>query len=104
MADAEQYAEDTASTLFYLQLESLGVRDSKMDHIASHLGKVCGLGIFLRSIPFHAARDRCHIPSQQCAQYEVSAEDLIRYLKSRLSSSMQPLWYLYQLHISNTCT
>lgn len=86
LGDVEQYAEDTVSTLFYLQLESLGIQDTRMDHIASHLGKVCGISNFLRAIPFHAARGRCYLPSQLCAQYNISTEDIILYLKSMLSS------------------
>lgn len=38
MADLETYAEDTASSLLYLTLESLGVRNQDADHAASHLG------------------------------------------------------------------
>ncbi|KAJ1972536.1 hypothetical protein H4R35_004621 [Dimargaris xerosporica] len=36
--DVESYAELTASSLLYLQLEMLGIRDVKADHLASHLG------------------------------------------------------------------
>jgi hypothetical protein len=36
--DLEDYAEHTASSLLYLALESLGIKNIHADHVASHLG------------------------------------------------------------------
>lgn len=66
--DMETYAENTASTLLYLQLESLGVRDVSADHAASHLGKAIGIATLLRALPFHASRRRLVLPAQVTAK------------------------------------
>ena len=36
--DMETYAENTASALLYLTLESCGVKNVNADHAASHIG------------------------------------------------------------------
>ncbi|RUS16155.1 Squalene/phytoene synthase-domain-containing protein [Endogone sp. FLAS-F59071] len=66
--DVETYAENTASALLYLQLESLGVRDVSVDHAASHLGKAIGIATLLRALPFHASRRRLVLPAQVTAK------------------------------------
>ena len=38
IADLEKYAESTASTLMYLQMQCVRVVDLKSDHAASHVG------------------------------------------------------------------
>ena len=38
----EAYAENTASALLYLTLESCGVKNVNADHAASHVGSCCG--------------------------------------------------------------
>ena len=37
--DLERYAEDTSSSLMYLALESMGVKNVHADHAASHIGQ-----------------------------------------------------------------
>lgn len=39
LAALENYAEDTSSSVLYLILESLRVRNMEADHAASHIGK-----------------------------------------------------------------
>jgi NADH dehydrogenase [ubiquinone] 1 alpha subcomplex assembly factor 6 len=36
--ELEDYAEHTASSLLYLSLETLGIKNIHADHVASHLG------------------------------------------------------------------
>lgn len=38
LEDLEKYCEDTYSSLLYLTLECLGVRNVTADHAASHIG------------------------------------------------------------------
>ncbi|ORX57576.1 hypothetical protein DM01DRAFT_1362228 [Hesseltinella vesiculosa] len=76
--DMEGYGENTAASLLYLQLESLGVRDVQVDHIASHLGKMIGITTFLRSLPFHLSQKRLVLPAQIMAQHRISQEAAIR--------------------------
>lgn len=78
ISDAESYAEDTASTLVYLQLEILGLRDHNADHAASHFGKTIGISTLLRSLPFHASHRRLVIPVEISSKHSVSQEDVYR--------------------------
>lgn len=66
--DMEKYAENTASCLLYLQLESLNVRDVNADHIVSHIGKAIGISTLLRALPFHASQKRLILPAEVTAK------------------------------------
>ncbi|ETS83894.1 hypothetical protein PFICI_05770 [Pestalotiopsis fici W106-1] len=54
MDSLEEYAENTYSTLMYSTLAALPVNSMHMDHLASHIGKACGIVAVLRGIPFLA--------------------------------------------------
>ncbi|KAG0168001.1 hypothetical protein DFQ30_005398 [Apophysomyces sp. BC1015] len=77
--DMETYSENTASSVLYLQLESLGLRDVHADHAISHIGKMIGISTFLRSMPFHLSQKRLVLPAQITAKYKLSQEEMIRY-------------------------
>ena len=62
LADIEEYAEQTASSMYYLSLETMGVKDVHADHVASHIGKAYGLTTLLRGGPFHASRKQIYLP------------------------------------------
>ncbi len=62
LADVEEYAEQTASSLYYLSLETMGVKNVNADHVASHIGKAYGLTTLLRGVPFHASRKQIYLP------------------------------------------
>jgi NADH dehydrogenase [ubiquinone] 1 alpha subcomplex assembly factor 6 len=47
----EEYAENTYSSLIYMTLAAASIRSMHMDHLASHIGKACGIVAILRSIP-----------------------------------------------------
>ena len=66
--DMEAYAENTQSSLLYLQLESLGIKDVNADHAISHIGKMIGISIFLRSLPFHISQKRLVLPAEITAK------------------------------------
>lgn len=51
LAKLEDYAENTYSTMMYATLASLPMRSMHMDHLASHIGKACGIVAVLRGIP-----------------------------------------------------
>lgn len=69
--DMEKYAENTASCLLYLQLESLKIRDVNADHIVSHIGKVIGISTLLRALPFHASQKRLILPAEVTAKVKI---------------------------------
>ena len=55
LATLEEYAENTYSTLMYATLASMPMRSMHVDHLASHIGKACGIVAVLRGIPILAA-------------------------------------------------
>lgn len=55
LAALEEYAENTYSTLMYSTLAALPIRSMHVDHLASHIGKACGIVAVLRGIPLLAA-------------------------------------------------
>ena len=56
LASLEEYAENTYSTLMYSTLAALPVQSMHVDHLASHIGKACGIVAVLRGIPVLAAQ------------------------------------------------
>lgn len=55
LTSLEDYAENTYATLMYMTLASMPLRSVHMDHLASHIGKACGIVATLRGIPVLAA-------------------------------------------------
>lgn len=55
IAALEEHAENTYSTLMYATLAALPMRSMHVDHLASHIGKACGIAALLRGIPVLAA-------------------------------------------------
>lgn len=64
LEEIQQYAEQSYSSLFYLLLESMGVKDLNADHAASHLGKAQGLTTLLRAIPHLNHGFQLHVPQE----------------------------------------
>lgn len=64
LAALEEYAENTYATLMYMTLAAMPLRSVHMDHLASHIGKACGIVAILRGIPILAAPSQpVHGPS-----------------------------------------
>ncbi|XP_060778312.1 NADH dehydrogenase (ubiquinone) complex I, assembly factor 6 isoform X2 [Neoarius graeffei] len=78
LQDLEAYAENTQSSLLYLLLETLGVKDVHADHAASHIGKAQGIVTCLRATPYHSQRRRVYLPMDICMLHGASQEDFIR--------------------------
>ncbi|XP_029779467.1 NADH dehydrogenase (ubiquinone) complex I, assembly factor 6 isoform X4 [Suricata suricatta] len=76
--ELENYAENTQSSLLYLTLEILGVKDLHADHAASHIGKAQGIVTCLRATPYHGSRRRVFLPMEICMLHGVSQEDFLR--------------------------
>lgn len=53
MDDLEDYAEYSQSSLLYLTLESMGIKDENTEFIASHLGVCKGILTLLRAHSVH---------------------------------------------------
>ncbi|XP_060077036.1 NADH dehydrogenase (ubiquinone) complex I, assembly factor 6-like [Ylistrum balloti] len=82
--DLEDYCENSVSSVMYLILESLGIKDLHADHAASHIGRAHGLVTFLRAIPFNTSRGRINLPTELLIKYNVSQEDVYRGKKPDL--------------------
>ena len=70
----ENYCESTVSSVNYLLLETVGVRDVRVDHAASHLGKAQGIVTAIRAVPFHAQKRRVLLPLDILIKHGASAE------------------------------
>uniref|UniRef100_A0A2C9WAN0 NADH dehydrogenase (Ubiquinone) complex I, assembly factor 6 n=1 Tax=Manihot esculenta TaxID=3983 RepID=A0A2C9WAN0_MANES len=77
LEELEKYAEDTVSTMLYMTLQAGGIRSTAADHAASHVGKASGLLLLLRSLPYHASRNRhfSYIPTDVATKHGLLAKD-----------------------------
>ena len=75
--ELEKYSEDTQSTILYTTLQAGGINSTAADHAASHIGKASGLGLLLKSFPYHASRQRlfAYIPSDIAIKHGLLIED-----------------------------
>jgi NADH dehydrogenase [ubiquinone] 1 alpha subcomplex assembly factor 6 len=53
LSDLEWYAESSQSSLLYLHLECLNIKEEKAMYIASHIGCAIGIATLLRGLPYH---------------------------------------------------
>jgi NADH dehydrogenase [ubiquinone] 1 alpha subcomplex assembly factor 6 len=104
LAALENFTEDTASSLLYLTLESLRIRNMDADHAASHIGivffdrvrvRVCivgryvltllcacvcpgkavGISFLLRGTPYHLQQRQTYLPMDLLAKVYPPAGD-----------------------------
>ena len=54
--DIEEYAELGHSSILYLLLESMGVRDDNSKIVASHVGCCSGIMTLLRAMPYNVEK------------------------------------------------
>ncbi|KAM4601494.1 NADH dehydrogenase (ubiquinone) complex I, assembly factor 6 [Polymixia lowei] len=78
LQELEAYSENTQSSLIYLLLECLGVKDVHADHAASHIGKAQGIVTCLRATPYNSSRRKVYLPMDVCMLHGASQEEFIR--------------------------
>ncbi|XP_031733153.1 NADH dehydrogenase (ubiquinone) complex I, assembly factor 6 isoform X1 [Anarrhichthys ocellatus] len=78
LQELETYSENTQSSLIYLLLECLGLKNVHADHAASHIGKAQGIVTCLRATPYHSSRRKVYLPMDVCMLHGASQEDFIR--------------------------
>lgn len=78
LQELEAYGENTQSSLLYLLLETLGVKNVHADHAASHIGKAQGILTCLRATPYNSSRRKVYLPMDICMLHGTSQEDFIR--------------------------
>ncbi|XP_064394510.1 NADH dehydrogenase (ubiquinone) complex I, assembly factor 6-like [Halichondria panicea] len=99
--ELETYAEHTFSSLLYLTLETLGVRDVNSDHAASHVGKAEGIVTLLRASNFYRASRHVPIPMDIMIRHGASQEDFIRgQLSQPLQDSVYDFASLAHTHLN----
>ncbi|XP_022082412.1 NADH dehydrogenase (ubiquinone) complex I, assembly factor 6-like isoform X2 [Acanthaster planci] len=76
--ELEAYAESTSSSLLYLTLEALGVKDVNADHAASHIGKAQGIVTLLRATPYHISKRQVLLPMDVTIKHNVSHETILQ--------------------------
>lgn len=76
--ELEDQGEKIHSSLLYLSLESLGIRNLDADHVASHIGKATTIAIRLRAVPYHASKKLCFLPRDVMARNGASEEKIFR--------------------------
>lgn len=84
----EEYAEMSVSSIYYLILESSGIRDVHTDHVASHLGKAIGITTLLRGIMHNAQRSRVDLPQDLMIKHKISQESVARRVKTDAMKNM----------------
>ena len=78
LAALESYAESTYSTLLYLTLSALPLHSVTADHLASHIGKACGIVAVLRGLPlisFPGAQRQFSNPAAAISEGASSIQD-----------------------------
>lgn len=78
LSAVETYAEHSVSSVLYLTLECLNIRNVHADHAASHIGKAQGLVTLLRAIPHNSQRNQVYIPVDMLVKHKVSQQNLIK--------------------------
>ncbi|XP_053093450.1 NADH dehydrogenase (ubiquinone) complex I, assembly factor 6 isoform X2 [Pangasianodon hypophthalmus] len=90
LQELEAYAENTQSSLLYLLLETLGVKDVHADHAASHIGKAQGIVTCLRATPYHSQKRRVYLPMDICMLTKLKAERPTN--KQQLKAAAVKVW------------
>uniref|UniRef100_A0A293N3I4 Squalene/phytoene synthase n=1 Tax=Ornithodoros erraticus TaxID=265619 RepID=A0A293N3I4_ORNER len=75
---AEDYAEKSIASTFYLILQASGTQDVHCDHVASHVGRLQGLTNLIRGVPFNASKGRVYLPVETMAKHKVSQEAVVQ--------------------------
>lgn len=75
--DLENYAEQSHSSILYLLLESMNIRDENTNYMASHIGVCSGLTTLLRGFPFHISKRQTYIPRDTMQKNSISIVQLL---------------------------
>ena len=76
LRDMAQYGEDTVSSVLYLSLETVGVREEAADVVASDVGVALGILTALRSTGFRASQGESSIPTDLASKCNLSIDTL----------------------------
>ncbi|GAB6030433.1 NADH dehydrogenase (ubiquinone) complex I, assembly factor 6 [Chamberlinius hualienensis] len=88
LQELESYSENSVSSIYYLLLEVLGVKNIHADHAASHIGKAQGVTNFIRAIPYHLKNGKVLIPNDIMIKHNLSHEQILRGSGGQLLENM----------------
>lgn len=88
VAEVDNFVESTNSSLNYLILEALDVRNVHADHAASHVGKAQGFVTLIRAIHYHVLRNNVYLPRDVMIKHHVSQEEVIRHCRQQKSKDL----------------
>ncbi|CAG6014463.1 unnamed protein product [Menidia menidia] len=105
LQELEKYSENTQSSLLYLLLECLGVKDVHADHAASHIGKAQGIVTCLRAAPHQGRRRKVYLPMDICMLHGASQEDFIRGSREQnIRDVVYDIASQAHVHLQHVCT
>ncbi|DAZ99350.1 TPA: hypothetical protein N0F65_005201, partial [Lagenidium giganteum] len=87
LRELEVYSEKTASSLMYLALECLGVREDIADRCASHAGATIGLATFLRATPHHSKKEHVYLPEGVLLKHNLQPDDVFAGLEDPVNGA-----------------
>lgn len=75
--EVENFGEMSVASIYYLLLECMGVKNMKVDHVASHIGKAQILANLIRSIPVQSKNQMSLIPLDMLVKHKISQNEII---------------------------
>eukprot|EP00808_Paulinella_micropora_P008767 g30876.t1 len=100
--EMEAWAEATHSSVLYLSLNVMGIKDANADHVASHLGKAIALSTLLKRIAGEARKGRVFIPSELTEKHKLSRSDVLKGQDSQeLHACVYDIACLAHSHLSH---
>lgn len=76
--EIEDYTEKAHSSMLYLILESMNIKDENVEYIASHVGVSYGIMILLRGFAYHSSKGSIYIPRDIMAKCNVKPDIVLR--------------------------
>jgi phytoene/squalene synthetase len=76
--ELEDYAEKAHSSILYLLLESMNIKDENLEYIASHVGVSYGIMILLRGFAYHSSKGAIYIPRDVMTKCNLKPDVVIR--------------------------
>ncbi|XP_012262844.2 NADH dehydrogenase (ubiquinone) complex I, assembly factor 6 [Athalia rosae] len=103
LESVETHAENTSSPVYYLMLEAMGIKDVRVDHAASHLGKAHGITNLVRSILYNANRRTIIVPQDLLIKHKISSEAVLRgQLRKELGNAVFDIASRAKQHLDKT--
>jgi len=77
ISDLEDYGENGHSSILYLLLEMMGIKDESSFYAASHVGVSSGIVTLLRGHLFHIGNANIYIPKDLMTKYSINTKTIL---------------------------